>query len=253
MKKRSSLFILAAAAVMLSLGMPASAGKMDARIVNSARQSYVFKNYLQGDDIRIDSKEGAVTLTGVISEEFHKSLAEITLTDIRGVKSVDNRLEVKGSSPTANSDAWLHDKVKATLLFHRSVRAGGTEVLVKDGIVTLRGNAVNTAQKDLTTEYSRDVEGVKDVINEMTVAPAPEKTPQTTSEKIDNISVAALVRMALLLHHSTSGLNASVAAKRGVVTVEGRARTAAEKELVTKVVKDVNGVKSVKNLMIIKE
>lgn len=253
MKNRYSIFILAAAAVVLSLGMPASAGKLDSRIITSARQSYVFRNYLQGDDIRIDSKEGAVTLTGIIAEEFHKSLAEITLTDIRGVKSVDNRLEVKGSSPTANSDAWLHDKVKATLLFHRSVSAGGTEVLVKDGIVTLRGNAASTAQKDLTTEYSKDVEGVKDVINEMTVVSAPKKTPITTSEKIDDVSVAALVRMALLLHHSTSGVNASVAVKRGVVTVEGRGRTAAEKELVSKVVKDVNGVKGVKNLMVIQE
>jgi osmotically-inducible protein OsmY len=226
---------------------------MDARIVSSARESYVFRSYLQGDDIKIEAKDGAVTLTGVIAEDFHKALAEITLTDIRGVKSVDNRLEVKGSSPTANSDAWLHDKVKATLLFHRSVSAGGTEVLVKDGIVTLRGSAATTAQKDLTTEYSKDVEGVKDVINEMTVAAAPEKAPQTTSEKIDDVSVAALVRMALLLHHSTSGINASVGVRRGVVTAEGRARTSAEKELVTRVIKDVNGVKSVKNLMIIKE
>lgn len=252
MKNRYSILFLSAAAV-LALGVTASAGKLDSRIISSARQSYVFKNYLQGDEIRIDSKDGAVTLTGVIAENFHRSLAEITLADIRGVKSVDNRLEVKGSSPTANSDAWLHDKVKATLLFHRSVSAGRTEVLVKDGVVTLRGNAASTAQKDLTTEYSKDVEGVKDVLNEMNVAPEPGKDSLTTSEKIDDVSVAALVRMALLLHHSTSGVNASVAAKRGVVTVEGRARTPAEKELVTKVIGDVNGVKGVKNFMTVVE
>jgi len=37
---------------------------------------------------------------------------------------------------------------------------------VKDGIVALRGEATSEAQKDLTTEYAEDVEGVKDVKTE---------------------------------------------------------------------------------------
>ena len=139
--------------------------------------------------------------------------------------------------------------MKATLLFHRSVSAKNTEVDVKDGIVTLRGRATSLAQKDLTSEYARDVDGVKDVKNEMTVAAPVEKEARTTKEKIDDVSVAALVRMALLLHHSTNALYTTVAVRRGVVTVGGRAATEAQKALVTRLVKDVNGVKKVKNLM----
>ena len=127
------------------------------------------------DDIKIQSKDGAVTLTGIVSEDSHKSLAQETVAGLPGVKSVDNRLEVKGAPPTANSDAWLRDKVKITLLFHRSVSAVKTEVDVKDGIVTLRGDAASQAQKELTTEYAKDVEGVKDVNNEMTVIKDLEK------------------------------------------------------------------------------
>ncbi len=238
-------------AMLLSLSVTVRAAKLDNRIIFSAKESYVFKIYLQGDDIKIESKDGAVTLTGLISEDFHKSLAQATITDIPGVKSVDNRLEVKGSSPTANSDAWLRDKVKATLLFHWSVRTSTTEVDVKDGIVTLRGNAVTQAQKELTAEYAKDVEGVKDVQNEMTLGAISGKAPRTTGEKIDDVSVAALVRMALVLHHSTSSLYTTVAVRHGGVTIGGRARNAAEKDMVTKLVKDVNGVKSVKNLMTI--
>lgn len=244
-----TIFALALAAGLLAVSAPVSASKMDVYIVNSARQSYVFNNYLKDDDIKIESRDGAVTLTGIISEQFHRSLAEVTMTDIPGVRSVDNRLEVKGAPPTANSDAWFREKIKATLLFHRSVSAKNTEVDVKDGIVTLRGSAVSTAQKDLTTEYAKDVEGVIKVVNEMVVAVPLDKTPRTTKEQIDDVSVAALVRMALVLHHSTNGLYTTVAVRRGVVTVGGRARTDAEKALVTKLVKDVNGVKKVKNLM----
>jgi osmotically-inducible protein OsmY len=242
---------MAAAMGLLALSAPVHAATRDIRIIQTARESYVFKIYLHDDDIRIESKDGVVTLTGIVSEEFHKSMAEITITDIPGVRGMDNRLELKGAPPTANSDAWLRNKVKNTLLFHRSVSAATTEIDVKDGVVTLRGAAVSQAQRDLTTEYAKDVDGAKNVQNEMTVLTTPEKTPRTTKEKIDDVSVAALVRMALLLHHSTSGLYTTVAVKRGAVTVEGTAKTAAEKDLVTKVVKDVNGVKRVKNLMTI--
>ena len=57
--------------------------------------------------------------------------------------------------------------------------------------------------------------------------------------------------MTLLYHRSTSALNTSVTTKKGVVTLGGKASNAAEKDLATKLVNDVNGVKSVKNLMTI--
>lgn len=236
---------------LLTLSVPAFADKMDSRIEGSARQSYVFKTYLQGDDIKIQSKDGVVTLTGVVSENFHKSLAVETVSGLPGVKNVDNRLEVKGAAPTANSDAWLRDKVKVALMFHRSVSAVTTEVDVKDGIVTLRGVAASQSQKELTTEYTKDVEGIKDVKNEMTVSTTPIKAHRTIGEKIDDASISAQVNMSLLNHRSTSVLNTSVKTKRGVVTVGGKAKNAAEKDLVTKLVADVTGVKSVKNRMTI--
>ena len=180
-------------------------------------------------------------MTGTVSEESHKSLAQETVASLPGVKSVDNKLEIKGDTPTANSDAWIMTKVKTMLLFHRNVSAM-TEVDTKDGIVTLRGEAASQAQKDLTTEYAKDVEGVKDVNNEMTVAKTSKKT-QTVGEKIDDASITAQVKMTLLYHRSTSALNTSVTTKKGVVTLNGKASNAAELNLATKLANDVNGVK----------
>ena len=251
MKALYYISILVAAVALLAIGAPVHAEtNMDSRIESSARESYVFKTYLQGDDINIQSRDGVVTLTGVVSENFHKALALETVTGLPGVKSVDNRLEVKGAPPTANSDAWLRDKVKVALLFHRSVSAATTEVDVRDGIVTLRGEAGSQAQKELTTEYAKDVEGVKEVKNEMSVAKTPKKE-RTVGEKIDDASISAQVNMSLLNHRSTSVLNTKVKTKRGVVTVSGKARNAAEKDLVTKLVADISGVRNVKNRMTI--
>ena len=247
MKAKSSLSILLAAA-LLAVSVPVvHASKTDNRIESSARQTYVFKTYLKADDIKIQSKNGAVVLTGTVTEGFHKSLAQDTVAGLPGVTSVDNRLETKDAPPTANSDAWLRDKIKITLSFHRSVSATATEVDVKDGVVTLRGVAASAAQKELTTEYARDVEGVKNVTNEMTVNSS--KKSRSVGQKMDDSSITAQVKMTLLYHRSTSALNTTVKTRRGVVTLEGKARNASEKNLATKLANDVNGVRSVTNRM----
>jgi osmotically-inducible protein OsmY len=237
--------MMAAAVALLALSMPVQASKMDNRIESSAKNSYVFKTYLQADDIEVKSEDGDVTLTGTVSEESHKSLAEETVADLPGVKSVDNNLEVKGTSPAELSDAWITSKVKTVFLYHRNVSVM-TEVSTKDGIVTLQGRAVNEAQKELTTEYAKDVEGVKGVNNEMTVGKIAKKK-RTTGEKIDDASITAQVKMTLLYHRSTSALNTKVKTKNGVVSLSGQAQNVAEKELAAKYAKDVNGVKSVNN------
>ena len=251
MKALHSITLFVAALAVLVCNVPAYASKMDNRIELSAKQSYVFKTYLQADDIKIQSQDGAVTLTGIVSEYFHKSLAQETVSGLPGVKSVDNKLEVKGAAPTANSDAWLRDKVKVALLFHRSVSSAATTVDVKDGVVLLRGEAASRSQRELTTEYAKDVEGIKDVKNEMTVAKSAKRTPRTVGQKIDDASITAQVNMTLLNHRSTSVLNTKVRTKRGVVTVTGKAKNTAEKDLVSKLVSDIDGVKNVRNRMII--
>ncbi|MCR4309858.1 MAG: BON domain-containing protein [Deltaproteobacteria bacterium] len=249
MKPTFALFPVLAVALLLANAPAHASSKTDNRIEASAKKSYVFKTYLKGDDINIQSRDGVVTLTGSVHEESHKSLARETVAELPGVKKVDNQLEVKGDRPAVNSDLWLATKVKTTLLFHRNVNAVKTEVSVKDAVVTLRGDAASEAQKELTTEYAKDVEGVKDVRNEMTVLGASVKKHKTVGERIDDASITAQVKMTLLYHRSTSAVSTKVKTKNGVVTVSGNAGNAAEKDLVTKFASDVNGVKIVKNRM----
>lgn len=249
MRSLHPLALLIATSALLVTGASLRASETDDRIESSARKSYVFKTYLKDDSIKTESRDGVVTLTGTVSEASHKSLAQDTVEGLPGVKSVDNRLTVKGESPAEHSDTWIGLKVKAVLLFHRNVSAGGTEVDVKDGIVSLRGEASSLAQKELTAEYAKDVEGVKEVKNGMTVAKTPAQPVETVGEKIDDASITAQVRSSLRSHRSTSALRTKVATTDGVVTVSGIARNAAEKSLVTKLVSDIKGVTNVINNM----
>ena len=243
--------VVAFIAVLALTSGPVRASETDDRIESAFKKTYVYKTYLKDEHIKISSKDGAVILAGAVADETHKPMAQNTAEALPGVKSVDNRIEVTGDRPAESSDTWISMKVKSALLLHRNVSATGTEVYVKDGNVTLRGEAANQAQKDLTTEYAKDVEGVKSVKNEMTVATASPKPDQTLGEKIDDASITAQVKGSLLSHRSTSVLNTKVSTSDGVVTLGGTAKNAAEKDLVTKLVTDINGVKSVVNNMVI--
>lgn len=234
--------------LVLTTALAARAADTDARIEASARKSYVFRTQLKDDSINVESKDGIVTLTGTVADESHKSLAEDTVKGLPGVQSVDNRLEVKSQPPAEKSDAWITAKVKMALLFHRSVSAT-TQVDTRDGVVTLRGTADNQAEKDLTTQYARDVDGVTRVDNEMTVASNPSRSGSTAGEKIDDASITAQVKFALLANRSTSALRTHVQTSHGVVTLSGNAKDQAEIDLATKLVKDIDGVKNVKNEM----
>jgi len=107
------------------------------------------------------------------------------------------------------------------------------------------------AQKELTTEYAKDIDNVKSVNNEMTIAKTPATPDATVGDKIDDASITAEVKSSLFSHHSTSALHTGVTTTDGVVTLTGIAKNDAEKSLVTKLATDINGVTSVINNMTI--
>ena len=255
MKRKTlvSLAFTAATAALFVGSTSVRASESDDRIESSFKQSYVYKTYLINDAIKTDAKNGVVTLTGTVAEEFHKTLAQETVANLPDVTKVDNKLATKAEVAAANADTWIARKIKVALLFHRNVNASKTAIEVKDGVVTLKGEASSAAQKELTTEYAKDIEGVKELKNEMTIASTPELTERTAGEKMDDASITAQVKTALITHRSTSSMKTKVVTRLGEVTLTGIANNAAEKSLVTKLVADIQGVSSVKNEMTVEE
>ncbi|MHB8483224.1 MAG: BON domain-containing protein, partial [Nitrospiria bacterium] len=91
------------------------------------------------------------------------------------------------------------------------------------------------------------------VRNKMSVSKNLKIPGEMTGEIIDDASITAQVKMALASHRSTSASNTQVETNEGVVTLSGEARNSAEKDLVSKLVTDIYGVKSVVNNMTIDE
>ncbi len=270
-------FCSSIAFALLMINVPVYATATDDIIETAAKESYVFKNYLQDDTIVVESKDGTVTLTGIVTEESHKVLAQELVESIVGVIVVDNQLQIKNET-AKSSDALIFSRVRLAIMSHRTLRGIDVHFIVENGTVTITGMAINTAQIDLTTEYIRDVEGVKDVRNQMGVINEQPEVGKTLGEKggevgkkigdkvdevgkkigygagnvaeiIDDASITTLVKATLMYHRSTSALNTKVGTLDGVVTLSGKAKNESARELATEVVQDVRGVRAVKNTM----
>lgn len=64
------------------------------------------------------------------------------------------------------NDAAITSQVKTSLLYHLSLNF---QAKTNEGVVTLSGNADNTAEKDMNTKLASKIKGVKSVVNNMVI------------------------------------------------------------------------------------
>lgn len=260
--------LLSVAFTLLVTNVAVYATPSDNIIESAAKGSYIFKNYLHDESIVVESKYGTVTLTGTVSEEFNKVLAQDIIESIVGVVVVDNQLQIK-TAIVKTKDAVIFSRVRLAILSLRQLRGIDVGFTVENGIVSITGMALNTAQIDLTTEYIKDVEGVKEVKNVMGVIKSQPEVEKTLggkvgdvgeeigcksidiNELIDDGSITVMVKAALTDHRSTSAINTKVGTNDGVVTLSGTAKNEAARELATKFAQDVRGVRGVVNTMVL--
>ena len=116
-------------------------------------------------------------------------------------------------------------------------------------MVTLQGEAENEAQKRLALEYVQGLDGVVRVVDEVTVAAEPHPRRKAIRKKIDDASITAQVKLALLFNKATSALHTKVHTENGIVQLAGAAASKAEKDRVSSIVKNIEGIRGVRNQM----
>ena len=242
--------VIALAVMTVAPAMMFAESTTDRQIENAAKSSYNFRAVLN-NEVKADSTNGVVTLTGTVQDRDQKALAEDTVSNLPGVVSVINKIEV-ASEPAERSDAWIAFKIRGVLLVHANVSAAATKVEVNNGVVTLSGTVDNSAQKELTEAYAKDVVGVRSITNDLVVKePSSSSNERTVGESVDDASITSEVKYALLTDRATSAIKTKVVTKDGVVILAGDASSDAEKDLATKLASSVHGVKSVDNEMVV--
>ena len=143
----------------------------------------------------------------------------------------------------AIDDRLTTGRVKTALIEDPSTKAGKIDVETFRGVVQLNGFVDSAAAKGEAAAVTGKVHGVKEVRNNLRLA--PEKA--TLGEVIDDSAVTAKVKTALIADPVTKARQINVETKEGVVQLSGFVDSAAEQSKATEVARNVSGVKSVDN------
>ncbi len=262
-----------------------AAENADQQIEVAAKTSYTFTRVLD-NEVDLNVRRGIATLTGRVRDMDQSRLAEDTVAAIDGVKGVENRIKVDPQAKPA-SDEWLAVKIRSKLLVKPGISMAHTKVDVKDGVVTLTGTAETLVQKERTEAAIREVSGVRQIRNLISVEPSGmvqrERQPandgsgaQTGAglptgrdalarnpadqnagneqgpKAVEDAAIATQIKFELLVNRATSGLAPRVEAENGRVIITGEADSEEQKQQVTTASKSVRGVTAVENRMTIK-
>jgi hyperosmotically inducible protein len=116
--------------------------------------------------------DGNVLLTGKVSMYADKEDADRKIHHIKKIKGVDNEIEVASAGV---SDMALRDKLAKELAYDRvgygTTAFNSINIGVKDGVVTLSGTVYGPTDKDSALSLVKNTPGVRDVIDNLEVAP----------------------------------------------------------------------------------
>ena len=119
----------------------------DAEIQSSINEKIASNNEMKG--LNASVKEGVVTLSGECATEECKKECADEVKDIKGVKNVENNIQVASAVSTPapvqiDSDETLKSSVNDVIKSYK-----GVEAEVKDGVVILRGEIKRGNLQDL--------------------------------------------------------------------------------------------------------
>jgi hyperosmotically inducible protein len=172
MLKRS--FISACAAAMLAGGMVTTAHASvttDTQIRNEVEQKlsrYVF--YSIFDDVQGTIRNGVVTLTGHVTAPYKASDIAKLVTQVSGVREVDNKIE---TLPVSMFDDELRVGIaraiyRDPMFWNYAIQANPPiHIVVNHGHVTLTGVVNSDVDRRMAEAIARSADGVFSVENEL--------------------------------------------------------------------------------------
>jgi osmotically-inducible protein OsmY len=195
---------------------------------------------IDASNIAVNVKSGVVTLTGFIPSYLQKFEAEKDVKRVQGVVGVANDLEVRLPSVDQRPDPDIARDAVEALKTQLPYSYQSFKVVVRDGWITLEGDAEWNYQKEKAEMAARGVKGVKGVINSIKIAP---KVPaQEVKRKIEE----AFLRSAEL-----DAKRIEVEASDGEVVLKGTVHSWFEREQAERAAWQAPGVRKVEDRIVI--
>ncbi|MEP6671295.1 MAG: BON domain-containing protein, partial [Chthoniobacter sp.] len=156
-----------------------SRGAADARISKreisglAIDRTFITDQSLASNFVDSQTMDGIVTLSGSVGDLLAKRRAVALAETIKGVKSVIDEIKV---TPSPLTDEQINGNVTKAFAADPAVRHYAVTSTVREGVVTLNGQVAHWPEKRLAQEVAESVRGVRDVRNEIALAPRAKVT-----------------------------------------------------------------------------
>lgn len=164
------LGLIALTAGCVSSTVPQSTRNSDAGVTSMINASLAASDKVNGRHVDVETREGAVYLTGVVETEEARREAGRIAWRTEGVSGLDNALTV-GERTIGGwvDDVMISSKVKSKLITNSEIQARNIDVSSSQGVVTLIGRVRTQTIKNDAERIARATKGVTDVHNELSV------------------------------------------------------------------------------------
>jgi len=192
--------------------------------------------------IRVEVKDGLVTLAGRVESFAEKFAAEGAAKRVSGVKALADEIRVEPSRFHELTDADLARAAENALKWHAHVPQNRIKVTVEKGQITLEGEVEKQFEREIALQVVLHLAGVTAVNNQIVLKPQVE--PTEVKAKIE----AAFQRSAVV-----EAKRITVKAEGGKVILTGTVRTWVEYQDAERAAWAAPGVREVKNLLKIED
>jgi len=129
---------------------------------------------LKDKHIDVTVKNRVVSLSGTVDTVTQKYATEQIARGVDGVQGVVNNLTATSSQSASETiDDKLSKRVEFELYSTKAISLNSVQIQSHNGTVTLTGSVPSMAEKLLAEKVTQTVEGVRKVVNDLTVAEKP--------------------------------------------------------------------------------
>jgi len=144
----------------------------DGIIAAKVKSSLIADADVKSFEIKVEVHKGEVQLSGFVDNQMQIDRATKIAYQIEGVKGIQNNMTLKEgkiSVGTRIDDSIITSQVKSALLADANIKSLDISVATRKGEVQLSGFVDNKMQIDRAIDLARRIDGVQNVINEMSI------------------------------------------------------------------------------------
>ncbi len=176
---------------------------------------------ITSSQVGVTVKDGAVTLLGTVGTYSEKLAAERAAKRVQGVRAIAEEINVKYPGDTRVTDEEIAERIANMLEWNVSIPNNDIQAEVRNGYVTLSGEAEWNYQREIANTQVAGVKGVVGVSNQIKV-----------KSKVAPSDIEKAIKRALHRNAEIEASHIDVDIDGGKVTLKGDVKAWYERKLI---------------------